>query len=166
MQSIRQLVRWLAWLPLAFACTTLFALMVMTFLDVVMRSVVNQPIEAATELTRMMMALVVFAVLPVMSFRGGHISVDLLDSVLSPRLRRARDALMSGACGILLFWPAQRCVVLAERARDYGDVTEYLLIPTFYLAWFIALATFVTAAALVARGVCLVVAPALVDSAR
>ena len=41
---------------------------------------------------------------------------------------------------------------LAERARDYGDVTEYLAIPQFYIGWFIALMTFVSAFVLVARG--------------
>lgn len=136
----------------ALAVSALFAMMAMTFLDVIFRSVLDQPIEAATELTRILMAIVVFSILPQMSFNGKHISVDLVDQFLPQIIRKITDGLLSIICGVLLLWPAQRCIVLANRARDYGDVTEYLAIPTFYLAWFITVSVFLTAAALIARG--------------
>jgi len=126
--------------------------MLMTFLDVLLRSTLNQPIEAATELTRILMAVVVFSILPLMTAQGKHISVDLIDQFLPPTVRDFLDALMSVVCGLLLFWPAQRCIVLAERARDYGDVTEYLAIPTFYLTWLITISVFLSAIAFVLRG--------------
>lgn len=119
-----------------------------------MRSLFNAPIEAATELTRLFMAIIVFSVLPVISARGEHIVVDLLDSVISnPLLVRLRDNLMYIICGGLLFLPAERVSVLAERARSYGDTTEYLNIPQFYIAWFIAVMTFITAIVLILRGI-------------
>jgi TRAP-type C4-dicarboxylate transport system permease small subunit len=125
----------------------------MTFVDVVMRSAFNAPIEAATELTRMFMAIIVFSVLPVMSARGEHIVVDLLDSWFKhPLAIRLRDGLMFLICGALLILPAQRVWVLAERARSYGDTTEYLQIPQAYIGWFIAAMTFITAVALLIRG--------------
>lgn len=136
----------------ALAVTALFVMMLMTFLDVIFRSVLGQPIEAATELTRILMAVVVFSILPLMSFEGKHIAVDLVDQFLPQIIQRLSDALLSMVCGVLLFWPAERCVVLANRARDYGDVTEYLAIPTFYLAWFITLSVFLTSIVLVLRG--------------
>ncbi|WP_276156013.1 TRAP transporter small permease subunit, partial [Sulfitobacter sp. Ks18] len=61
------------------ASLALFALMVLTFADVVMRSVFNAPIEAATELIRIGIALIVFSALPILSWRSQHIAVDLLD---------------------------------------------------------------------------------------
>ena len=64
---------------MAVAAASLFFLMAMTFFDVLLRSALNDPIEAAPELTRMSVAIIVFASLPVLSARGGHISVDLLD---------------------------------------------------------------------------------------
>ena len=72
--------------PILLAVTALFAMMVLTFFDVVLRSAVDRPIEAATELTRILMAVVVFSALPVVSGRGEHISVDLLDRVFTYRL--------------------------------------------------------------------------------
>lgn len=147
-------------LPMGVASAALFALMVLTFFDVVMRSAFNAPIEAATELTRIAIAVVVFSALPLLTARDQHIAVDLLDPLfLRWRLARWRDVVVNIACGVMLWFPAQRVIDLAERARSYGDKTEYLNIPTFYVAWFIAIMTFATAAVFVARGVILLVAP-------
>jgi len=136
------------------ACLALFSLMLLIFSDVVLRSAFNAPVESATELTRLLMAIMVFSVLPVVSVRNQHIVVDLLDGFVSNRwLVNVKAAAINLLCGGMLLWPAQRVVVLAERARDYGDVTEYLHIPQFYIAWFIAIMTFVTAILLILKGV-------------
>lgn len=155
---MRRFARHLFRLPEAIASLALFTLMVLTFADVVLRSVANAPIEAATELIRLLMAVIVFTALPALSWRGGHITVDLLDGLFR-RLRIARglEALVSIACGVALWFPARRIIDLAERAKSYGDQTEYLHIPTFYIAWLIAASVFVTAAILILRGVVLAV---------
>lgn len=158
--------RWLALLPSLLAAAVLFALMVMTFFDVILRSVANDPIESATELTRLFMAIMVFSALPVISWRGEHIVVDLLDPLFTGTMARIRDAIINLASGALLLWPAWRVWALAERARSYGDVTEYLNIPQFYIAYFIALMTFITALALLARGLAFLFAPHLVQKAQ
>ncbi|MGB0961043.1 MAG: TRAP transporter small permease, partial [Halocynthiibacter sp.] len=138
--------------PLIFASIILFVLMFMTFSDVLMRSILNNPIESATELTRLFMAIIVFSVLPLMSGQGAHIAVDLLDPLYkSQTLIRLREAAVALACGVMLFFPAQRVWVLAERARSYGDVTEYLNIPQYLIGWFIAAMTFLTAFVLLGR---------------
>lgn len=157
----------LSLIPMAVASATLFFLMAMTFADVVLRSSINAPIAAATELTRMSIAIIVFSALPVLSASGQHISVDLLDGLIERLgLTRLWLALVSLACGVMLWWPANRVVVLAERARSYGDLTEFLLIPTFYIGWFIAIMTFVTMAALVLRGLLLLFAPRLLEKTQ
>ena len=166
MQMIARLLRVTAIVPVAVACLALFGLMVMTFADVMLRSTINAPLGAAVELTEIFMAVMVFAALPVMSARGQHISVDLLDEMFTRAgLARIRDIVVYLACGVILWWPAQYVVVLAERARDYGDVTEFLGWPTFYVAWFVAVMTYVTMAAMIARGLALIFAPALVEDA-
>lgn len=158
----RRIGRALALAPSALAAGVLLALMGMTFFDVILRSVLNDPIEAATELTRLFMAIMVFASLPLASWRGEHIVVDLFDGLFSASAARIRDAVVNLLSGALLLWPALRVWQLAARAREYGDVTEYLHIPQFYIAYFIAVATFATALALLARGGAFVFAPALV----
>lgn len=150
---------WLGRLPSLLAAGVLFALMAMTFFDVVLRSVLNNPIESATELTRLFMAIIVFASMPVVSWKGGHIVVDLLDSRFGPAGARIRDAAVNLLSGVCLLWPAVRVWQLADRAREYGDVTEYLRIPQFYIAYFIAVATLLTALVMILRGLLFAFAP-------
>ena len=165
MRVIADILHRAAVLPLVVASLALFALMVMTFCDVMLRSILDAPIEAATELTRLFMAIMVFAVMPVMSARGEHINVDLLDGVFDRlNIARWRDGLVYLACGAMLWWPAGRVVVLAERARMYGDVTEYVRFPVFYVSWFIAIMTYVTMVALLARGAAILFAPRLLEA--
>jgi len=152
----RRIARFPSWL----AAGTLFFLMVMTFCDVVLRSMFNSPIEAATELTRICMAIIVFASLPVISARGGQIAVDLLDPLFRGLAARLRDGIVDIFSGVLLIWPAQQCFKLANRAMDYGDLTEYLGIPQFYIEYFIAVATSITVVVLILRGLIELFTPA------
>lgn len=153
--SLRQPSVWhyIAVAPTWFAAGVLFLLMVMTFADVVLRSALNNPIESATELTRLFMAILVFASLPMVSWKGEHIVVDLLDPLFTRRLARLRDIAIDLFCGVILFWPAMRVWELAERAREFGDVTEYIAFPQHIIGWFIAFFTFATALLYVVRGV-------------
>ncbi len=139
---------------MAVAAAAFFTLMTLTFADVILRSAFDAPIEAATELTRILMAIIVFSALPETTWRGEHVTVDLLDGSFHRRgLSSIRDAAVNLACGILLLFPARRIVTLAERAREYGDSTEYLNIPVFYVGWFVALSVFLTIGVLLYRGV-------------
>lgn len=164
MHSKLRVVKMLELIPLSVASLALFMLMALTFSDVLMRSIFSAPIEAATELIRIGIAIIVFAAMPVLSARNGHISVDLLDGVFQRfKLERWRDALVALACAAMLWYPAGRIVDLAERARGYGDVTEYLSIPTFYIGYFIAAMTYLTALALIGRGLLHIFAPKLLE---
>ncbi|MEM6620462.1 MAG: TRAP transporter small permease subunit [Pseudomonadota bacterium] len=163
MATLARFLAVLGWIPLAVSCTALFGLMIMTFADVVLRSALSAPIEAAPELTRIAVAVVVFGSLPVLSARGGHISVDLLDPLFDRAgVTRVWNGFMAIACGVILWWPANRVVDLAERSRSYGDLTEFLELPVHLVSWAIAILTFATMAALILRGFALLFVPALV----
>ncbi len=165
MHPALRLIQTLAKLPMFVASLALFALMCLTFADVLMRSMFNAPIEAATELIRMGIALIVFAALPVLSATNAHIAVDLMDGPFRRfKLDRWRDAFIALACAAMLWYPAGRIVDLAERARGYGDVTEYLSIPTFYVGYFIAVMTYITVVALVGRGLLHLFVPHLLET--
>lgn len=153
MNRIRRIASLAEFVPLFIASSALFILMLMTFADVMLRSTINAPIEAATEFTRILVALTVFAALPVVSGRGEHIAVDLLDPLLGKLATRLRDGLLPIFCGAMLYWPMQRIFLLGNRARDYGDVTEYLHIPQYLIAFGIGLSVAVTALVLICRGV-------------
>ena len=148
--------RYVAVLPTWFAASALFILMTMTFADVILRSVFGNPIESATELTRLFMAIIVFSSLPIISWKGNNIVVDLLDPLFSRRLAIIRDIIIDLTCGVILIWPAKRVWELAERAIGFGDVTEYLPLPQHYIGWFIAVFTFATALTFLARAILLI----------
>ncbi|GAB4274572.1 MAG: hypothetical protein Kow0013_28620 [Pararhodobacter sp.] len=160
-----RLIRALVRIPDWVAALALFALMILTFADVMLRSLFNAPIEVAADLTRTLLVVVVFAVMPKLSARNRQISVDLIDGVFVRwRLARWRDAGVALFCGAILIWPTQRVYDLAERSRSYGDVMEYLALPVHYVGWFIAVMTGLTALALLSRGVLLIVAPRALEA--
>ncbi len=156
--SFRQTGFWgyVAVLPTWLGASALFILMAMTFSDVVLRSLFGNPIESATELTRLFMAIIVFSSLPIISWKGNNIVVDLLDPLFSRRLAIIRDIIIDLTCGVILIWPAKRVWELAERAKGFGDVTEYLNLPQHYIGWFIAVFTFATALTFLARAILLI----------
>lgn len=155
--SIGRTGRWLVRLPSWLAAIALFLLMTMTFADVVLRSSINSPILAATEMTRIFMGIVVFASLPAVSAQGGHIVVDLFDGFFSEFASRIRDGLVNLVSGVLLFWPASKVYELAIREWNYGTVTEYLHIPQVYMSMFIAIFTALTALVMIGRGIYILV---------
>ena len=164
MKNLINLMQRISFLPVLLAGFALFILMVMTVCEVILRSLFNSPIEAATELTRILMAIMVFSVLPIISARGEHIAVDLTDGFFHRhRLERLRDGAVFLSSGIMLFWPIHRVWLLSERAQEYGDVTEYLSIPQFYIGGFIALATAITSAAMIITGLLRLFAPKLLQ---
>jgi TRAP-type transport system small permease protein len=167
MPTIKKAYHFLVEVPIWLACAALFILMVMTFCDVILRSSFDAPIEAATELTRIFVAVMVFAVMPHISVNDGHIAVDLTDGIFERfRLSRIRNGLILILSGVLLSWPVSQVWTLAERTRDYGDVTEYLALPQYLTMWFIAAGITLAAAAMVLAGVLTLVAPRILKELK
>ena len=65
----------------AFASVALLGLMAMTCIDVAGRYFFRSPLPAAYELTTLLMAILIFAGLPVVTGVGAHLKVDLLEGV-------------------------------------------------------------------------------------
>ncbi len=149
--GLKRLGRIAVQLPSWLAALTLFVMMAMTFIDVILRSAANSPLAAGPELTKIFMAIIVFSSLPMVTWRGEGIVVDLLDPWFSPFAARVRDFLVDLITGVLLFWPAFRIWDFVERARSYGDTTEYLQIPMTYIVTLIAVSVVITACVLIIR---------------
>ena len=60
----------------------LFAMVALTFCDVVGRRIFGKPIFGAHDLTEHLMAIMVFCGLPLVTAAAGHLSVDLLDRLI------------------------------------------------------------------------------------
>lgn len=150
--------------PSWFAAIVLFILMAMTFVDVILRSAFNSPLAAGPELTKIFMALIVFSALPLVTWRGEGIVVDLLDPFFQPLVARIRDFIIDLVSGVLLFLPAIRIWEFVGRTRSYGDTTEFLEIPLFYVVAFVAVSTLATACVLILRAFAGLVRPDLLTT--
>jgi len=116
----------------------LFALMAMTCIDVVGRYFFNSPLDGATELTQLMMGLIVFAVLPTVCYREEHVSVDLLDLWMPPSWINARQIVLNLLMAVMMIFVAWRVWISATFMAEYGDTTEFLAIPYAPITYFIA----------------------------
>lgn len=80
----------------------LFAIMVLTFLDVGGRKLLNNSITGSLELTELLMVIVIFGALPLVSERGEHVVFDSLDPYLPDAIKKIQRALVHLLCGAAL----------------------------------------------------------------
>ena len=119
------------------AAAGLFAMMMVTVVDVAGRYLFRAPLVASFELTEYLMGLLVFLALPIASLRGEHIRIGLLDKFLAPSAQRLRDRALGLLAGAICAAVAWRVIALAVRTAGYGDSTQTLRIPLAPLAYFI-----------------------------
>lgn len=102
----------------------LFAMMVLTFANVLMRYLFTAPISGAFELMSYMMGLLVFLSLPLVTARSAHVRISLIDGALGLRVRQVRAVafnLLMAAMSAGLAW---RLWIYAERLMGWGDRTQ------------------------------------------
>ncbi len=149
--SAGRFAAWLNRLADGASALVLFALMAMTCIDVIGRYFFNAPLDGATELTQLMLGVVVFAVLPAVCLREEHISVDLLDRWFPTGLGAARSVVLNFLMAVMMAAVCWRVWLLAELTADYGDATEFLAIPLAPITYFIAVLSGCAAAAFAAN---------------
>ncbi len=141
------LVRWLG--PIA--AVFLFAMMIVTVIDVVGRYLFARPLPGAFELTEIMMAVLIFSALPLISARDGHIAVGLLDHLTGPRLAQLRDVVIAVLGGVVTATISVRLWILGDRLRSYGDVFEFVGLAKYVVAYTLSVLAMVTALVMVAK---------------
>lgn len=129
----------------AIGAVSLLILMVTVFVDVVGRNLLNTPLPWGTELLEMVLALMIFAIYPLLALGFGHITVDLIQ--VRPALRLVQRVL-SGAIGAVVFALIAWCMGRqAMRAADYGEATPLLNVPLSWVLGGIAVLASVSALA-------------------
>jgi len=121
--------RLLAALCGAVAALALFAIMVLTFVDVAGRKAVSQSLPGSLELTELLMVVVIFAGLPLVSLQGEHVVFDSLDTLLPAAWRRVQAVLIDALCALALAGVAALLWAKAGQMAQYGDTTAQLKIP-------------------------------------
>ncbi len=132
---------------------SLSLMVLLTFVDVVGRRVFNKPVFGANDLTEHLMAVIIFAGLPLLTARRGHLSIDLFDTwLLQPGLRawhKLVDVLIAAVLGLI----AWQYFLSVEEAQAISEVSPALTIPR---AWSYA---FMSATCAIAAVAALLVGP-------
>ena len=137
-------LKWLAFFFELIAANALFALMILTFIDVIGRYFLGRPVLGATELTEMGLAIVIFSVMPVVTWRGVHIVVDLIDIFVSNTILRIFTVISSIIITTSLLFVSYRIWELGVRMLRRGITTDFLFIESGYILQFIAIFSWFT----------------------
>ena len=108
------------------AAAALFAMMLLTFADVVGRKLLGNSITGAVELTELCMLVMIFLALPLASLAGEHIVFDLLDRYLPSRLLHLQMALAHAVAAGVFSGAAWLVWVRSARTYSMGDMTARL----------------------------------------
>jgi TRAP-type transport system small permease protein len=107
----------------------LFAMMVVTFIDVLGRYTLNAPLPGAVEINELLLSVVVFGAFPLVTLHSEHVTINLLEGFFkgfANRLRRVFLVLLSCIVVAVMTW---RLWEKAEVLASYGDRTNYLRVP-------------------------------------
>ena len=125
MQAFERVLRAMA----LFAGVVLFALMLYTVLDVVLRYGFNKPFSSSLEVTEFAMAVIVFFGLAYCGWTGGHVAVDILERPLDDPLLRFVPVILTFISAIL--FAAIAWLTAAEALTTMNRVSNMLRWPHY-----------------------------------
>lgn len=120
---------WLSTLCGVLAALALFAIMVLTLVDVTGRKVLDASVPGSLEITELLMVVVIFAAMPLVSRRGEHVVFDSLDPYLPHFVRVVQRALVQAVCAITLLGLGVLMWKTGNSFLESGETTAQLTIP-------------------------------------
>lgn len=121
------------------AATALIVMMGVTVADVVMRYSLNRPIRGSYDLVEVLLVVFVFHAMSTTFLYRRNIVIDLVDSVVPPRVAAILIRIADGLSIIAIALFAFAMLGPALQAYDYGDRKLELQLPVFVM-WIVALA--------------------------
>jgi TRAP-type C4-dicarboxylate transport system permease small subunit len=120
------------------ASTILFALMLLTFVDVVGRYLFNRPLRGGFELTELLLLVLIFAGLPLVSRADEHVTMDFIDRLLGARGKQVFVRAVHGLCAAIMFLLTWLMWLKADRIWAYRDATDVLRVAYGPFVYFMA----------------------------
>ena len=120
------------------ASAILFAMMLLTFADVVARYLFNFPLRGAFEVTELMLLVLIFAGLPLVSHADEHVTMDFIDRMLPQAASLMLVRLIHALVALVMFFLAWQVWIKANRIAGYGDTTDVIKIPVGPFVYFMA----------------------------
>ena len=106
--------------------SALFAIMALTFFDVIGRKFLSQSIPGSLELTELLMVVVIFAGLPLVSMRQEHVVFDTMDSYLPTWLLALQKASVNLVCAAAMLGLAWIMWGNGDQFMASGETTAQL----------------------------------------
>jgi TRAP-type transport system small permease protein len=108
------------------ASAILFAMMALTFVDVVARYGFNRPIRGAFEVTELLLLVLIFAGLPLVSHADEHVTMDFIDRLLRPDARRRLERGVHVIAAAIMAFLTWQVWLKADKIWAYRDATDVL----------------------------------------
>lgn len=117
-------------------------MMILTFFDVVGRSLFNSPIIGSVEILTLAMGLLIYLGIGQTTIQGSHVRVDVLTRLLPEKVRNSLDVIVH-ILGLLLsalvFW--RLCVLAVEQTFEL-NTTQNLGLPVWLIAILMSIFSF------------------------
>lgn len=115
----------------------LFVLMLLTAVDVAGRKL-DFPVRGGVEMAEILLAMLIFAGLPLVTRARQHIVIDTLEGFMPRGLRRGLDAFANALCAVTMFGMAYMFYAKRiTRVQEAGDTTSVLQISLTPVAYFL-----------------------------
>jgi TRAP-type C4-dicarboxylate transport system permease small subunit len=152
-------IKWITFFLEVVAALTLLLLMLLTCTDVLGRYLFDNSLNAASELTEICIAILVFAEMPIITWRGGHVVVDILDRFMGKKVIKVLGLLSILVMSSSLYYVAHRIFFIGERSIRRNEISEYLAIPMGHVVQYIAIMSWITAATVITYGIYILLFP-------
>lgn len=119
----------------AISAAMLAAMGLLVCVDVAGRYLFNAPLAGAFEVTEFMLALLVFAALPIVTREDSHISVSVVESLLGARARRVQRLIVLAVGAFSLAIISWRLWLGGDQLAEGKQVTGYLELPRAPIAY-------------------------------
>lgn len=120
------------------AAVPLFVLVGVTVVDVFGRYLFGKPLSGGFELTEILLAVIVFASLPLVELHEEHITIDLLDRLYTRAAQYWRRLGIYALSGVAMGVVSWRLFAKARTSDVDSVTTAVLTIPIAPIAYFIA----------------------------
>ncbi|HEY8067667.1 MAG TPA: TRAP transporter small permease [Burkholderiales bacterium] len=130
----------------AASAAILFAMMLLTFADVVARYLFDFPLRGAFEVTELMLLVLIFAGLPLVSHADENVTMDFIDHMLPEPALRVLERAVHVLCAAVFFFLAWLIWLKAGKIAAYGDTTDVMKILVAPFVYFMTAAIALTGA--------------------
>ena len=126
---------------LFFCVLSLSILVIITVIDVFGRYLLGIPLPGTSEITEIILAILIYIGLPYVSKNEEHISVSLLSNYLSKNFKVIHKIIINFVVTLLLLLIARQLYIHGMDLKSYQEVTTFLEVPKAPIAFTMAILT-------------------------